>query len=198
MKLTVALFFLVGSVAASAQHPTGNSKSNTSSQALPKQANAQYAGEQKRSIKALSDDMIDGYRMGRGMGMAKAAELNHYPGPMHILDMKAKLQLTSEQISQLQAIFEIMHTEAVSNGNRLIDEEQALDDIFAKGVADSSMVQSLTARIGELHAKIRFAHLNAHVKAQKILSKEQIALYDQERGYTEGTATSGKKSKPKK
>ncbi len=198
MKSIIALFFLVGSVAASAQHPTGNSTSNTSSQALPKQANAQYAGEQKRSIKALSDDMIDGYRMGRGMGMAKAAELNHYPGPMHILDMKAKLHLTGEQVSQLQAIFETMHTEAVNTGNMLIDEEQALDDIFAKGVADSSMVQSLTARIGELYAKIRFAHLNAHIKAQKILSKEQIALYDQERGYTEGTATSSRKSKPKK
>ncbi|MBD1211059.1 MAG: Spy/CpxP family protein refolding chaperone [Ignavibacteria bacterium] len=198
MKSTIALFFLAGIAAASAQHHTGHSASKTSSQVSPKQTTAQYAGEQKRSIKALSDDMIDGYRLGRGMGMAKAAELNHYPGPMHILDMKATLKLTQEQTSQLQAIFEAMHTEAVTNGNRLIDEEQALDDIFTNGMADSSTVQRLTARIGELQAKIRFAHLNAHIRAQKILSKEQIALYDQERGYTEGAAASGKKLKHKK
>lgn len=187
MKSAIALFFLAGSAAASAQHHTGHNTSKTSSQASPKQVTAQYVGEQKRSIKALSDDMTDGYRLGRGMGMAKAAELNHYPGPMHLLDMKAKLKLTQEQISQLEAIFETMHTEAVSNGNRLIDEEQALDDVFAKGMADSSTVLRLTARIGELQAKIRFAHLNAHITAQKLLTAEQIALYDKERGYANDT-----------
>src|SRR5512140_1710908 len=44
-----------------------------------------YAGEEKREIKSLSADVIEQYNQGEGMGMAKAAELNHYPGPRHVL-----------------------------------------------------------------------------------------------------------------
>ena len=44
----------------------------------------QYAGQQARSIKALDDAEIDTLLNGRGMGLARAAELNHYPGPKHV------------------------------------------------------------------------------------------------------------------
>jgi hypothetical protein len=40
-----------------------------------------YSGQETREIKALSRDEISGYLSGDGMGFAKAAELNHYPGP---------------------------------------------------------------------------------------------------------------------
>src|SRR4051794_16460011 len=40
-----------------------------------------YAGQQARSIKALSEDDVASLRNGDGMSMAKAAELNSYPGP---------------------------------------------------------------------------------------------------------------------
>ena len=46
-----------------------------------------YAGQQARSIKSLSDDEIAALRKGEGMGMAKAAELNGYPGPAHVLQL---------------------------------------------------------------------------------------------------------------
>ena len=39
-----------------------------------------YAGQQTQTIKALWDDEIAALRNGEGMGMAKAAELNGYPG----------------------------------------------------------------------------------------------------------------------
>lgn len=42
-----------------------------------------YTGQQARPIKALSDAEIAALRKGEGMGMAKAAELNGYPGPVH-------------------------------------------------------------------------------------------------------------------
>ena len=42
-----------------------------------------YAGQQVRQVKALSDEDIAAHRKGEGMGMAKAAELNFYPGPAH-------------------------------------------------------------------------------------------------------------------
>jgi hypothetical protein len=56
-----------------------------------------YAGQQKREIKALSEAEVSAYLDGRGMGLAKAAELNGYPGPAHVLDLAEKLQLTPQQ-----------------------------------------------------------------------------------------------------
>ena len=45
-----------------------------------------YSGQQGRMIKALSSKEVQGLLQGKGMGMAKAAELNQYPGPRHVLD----------------------------------------------------------------------------------------------------------------
>jgi hypothetical protein len=47
-----------------------------------------YAGQQARPIKAVSDEDIAALRKGEGMGMAKAAELNGYPGPAHVLSLR--------------------------------------------------------------------------------------------------------------
>ena len=40
-----------------------------------------YAGQEQREIQALSTEEIEGYLSGSGMGLAKAAELNHSPVP---------------------------------------------------------------------------------------------------------------------
>ena len=39
-----------------------------------------YAGDAGREIKALPPDEVEQYLSGAGMGYAKAAELNHFPG----------------------------------------------------------------------------------------------------------------------
>jgi Spy/CpxP family protein refolding chaperone len=185
MKSTIVLLFLLGCTTLTAQHH--NKTAHQTTQSTP------YSGEEQRLIKALSDDMIDGYRNGRGMGLAKAAELNHYPGPMHILQMKEKLRLSPEQIAILEKVFDQMHNETVPFGNSLIEQEQMLDSVFRTAKADSINVRQFTTRIGELQGKIRFAHLNAHITAQKILTAEQIAMYDKERGYVSEQATKQKK-----
>ena len=41
-----------------------------------------YAGMETRAIKTLSDKDIADLNAGRGMGLALAAELNGYPGPV--------------------------------------------------------------------------------------------------------------------
>jgi hypothetical protein len=58
-----------------------------------------YAGQEARPIKALSDDDQSALTQGRGMGFAKAAELNGYPGPMHVIELSQRLALTPEQLS---------------------------------------------------------------------------------------------------
>ena len=42
-------------------------------------------------VNALSPDEVQQYLAGAGMGYAKAAELNHFPGPMHVLELADKL-----------------------------------------------------------------------------------------------------------
>ena len=56
-----------------------------------------YAGEQSRSIKSLSQQDVADYMAGKGMGCAKAAELNGYPGPAHVLELADQLALTPSQ-----------------------------------------------------------------------------------------------------
>ena len=53
---------------------------------------APYAGLETREIKALSPEQIEDLLAGEGMGYALAAELNHYPGPRHVLALAAELQ----------------------------------------------------------------------------------------------------------
>jgi hypothetical protein len=49
--------------------------------ALAQQSHSPYAGQEKRAVKTLSpDEEIQALLNGRGMGLAKVAELNHYPG----------------------------------------------------------------------------------------------------------------------
>jgi len=50
-----------------------------------------YVGQEQREIKSLSPDEVKDYLAGKGMGLAKAAELNHYPGPAHVLELASQL-----------------------------------------------------------------------------------------------------------
>src|ERR1700722_17016937 len=92
-----------------------------------------YVGQQARSIKALSDEDITALRKGEGMGMAKAAELNGYPGPAHVLALAGQLGLTDSQHRDVKAIFDRMSAAAKPLGAELIAREQTLDQLFAKG-----------------------------------------------------------------
>jgi hypothetical protein len=62
-----------------------------------------YAGQETRALKTLSDEDIAALLKGEGMGMAKAAELNGYPGPRHVLDLAQELGLTDSQRLQVTA-----------------------------------------------------------------------------------------------
>ncbi len=53
-----------------------------------------YMDLQGREIKALSGDEKAALLNGDGMGFALAAELNHYPGPQHILELQEEIGLS--------------------------------------------------------------------------------------------------------
>jgi Spy/CpxP family protein refolding chaperone len=147
-----------------------------------------YAGEERREIKSLSQEEIEQLIQGQGMGLAKAAELNHYPGPRHVLDLGGQLELTPEQRAQTQATFDKMREEAVRLGRRIVEREHALDAMFAQGEIDAGKLRAATSEIAQLQGSLRAAHLAAHLEMRRILSPQQIKKYDELRGYN-GTGT---------
>ena len=142
-----------------------------------------YAGQQTRAIKALSADEIAALLNGEGMGLAKAAELNSYPGPAHFLTLAQQLKLTDKQRQQVQKIFDWMSAAAKPLGAELVERERVLDRLFAKGEITPDRLTAETEAIAELQGRLRCTHLAAHLETRALLSADQIALYQQLRGY---------------
>jgi len=145
---------------------------------------SKYAGEQNRSIKSLSDSDIEELKNGSGWGLAKAAELNGVPGPLHLLELEKEIGLTKNQKEQIQHLFNSMKAEAIATGHKLIEQEQLLETRFRTDIPDSQELQKLLNEIGETRSKLRFVHLDTHLRTPEILSAQQIAQYNKLRGYT--------------
>ena len=92
-----------------------------------------YSGQQAREIKALSSAEVQDLLAGKGMGLAKAAELNGYPGPAHVLELAAQLHLSREQEAQTQALHARMQAAAKASGTQLVEAEGELDAMFRSG-----------------------------------------------------------------
>jgi len=150
-----------------------------------------YLGQEQRELKALSPQDVEQYLEGKGMGFAKAAELNHFPGPLHVIELADKLQLTPQQKTQSEKIYGAMQSEARALGAALIEKERELDRLFSSGEIETVKLRLLIGEIGRLQANVRNAHLQAHLKQKAILTQVQIAAYDELRGYTlQNAATS--------
>lgn len=146
-------------------------------------SDAPYAGQQLREIKALSTDDVAGLLSGKGMGFAKAAELNGYPGPMHVLELAEKLGLSADQRARSRDLFESMQTDAKGLGQALVDEECRLDQQFASARITSELLAASLERIGSIRAKLRNVHLQAHLRQAGILTTSQKKRYVELRGY---------------
>jgi hypothetical protein len=79
----------------------------------------------------LSEQQIADLNAGRGMGLALAAELNGYPGPIHAIELAEQLHLSPDQLSKLESLFEAMKAETIPLGATLISQERSLNDDFA-------------------------------------------------------------------
>lgn len=145
--------------------------------------NAPYAGQERRAIKSLSDKDIAELRRGGGWGLAKAAELNGLPGPLHLLELGDEIALTPEQTDAIEHIFRKMRAEAIDEGERLISREQALESAFRDRAMTEETLRTLLAAIEESRGELRYIHLAAHLKTPDILTEDQIDRYNTLRGY---------------
>jgi Spy/CpxP family protein refolding chaperone len=145
-----------------------------------------YVGERNRAIKALSDQELTDLREGAGMGFAKAAELNGYPGPKHVLELAEKLELSADQRRRIREEFARMKAEARDLGEQVIAAEARLEEVFADGRASLPEVEHASAKTAELRGKLRATHLKAHIATTQLLTAKQSHRYQQLRGYAAG------------
>jgi hypothetical protein len=161
------------------------------------QASSPYAGEQTRDIKALSAQDVAALLAGQGSGYAKAAELNGYPGPAHVLELAAALGLTDAQRQATERLMNEHKARATKLGAEVVEAERTLDQLFARRQADASAVERATTRIAQLQATLRAEHLKTHLVQTRLLSAQQIERYQQLRGYAAASAPADQKHEHK-
>ena len=147
-----------------------------------------YAGQESRAIKSLSPEEVADLASGAGAGLAKAAELNGYPGPAHVLELAGPLRLDAAQRQATERLMAEHKARATRLGAELLAAEAALDRLFAGKGADAGAVDSATERVGVLHARLRAEHLKTHLRQAELLSSAQIRRYAALRGYGTGPA----------
>jgi Spy/CpxP family protein refolding chaperone len=126
---------------------------------------------------SLSAEEVQQLLDGEGMGLAKAAELNGYPGPKHVLERAAHLALADDQRAKIEGIRERMLAEARRLGKEIVDAERALDDAFRSRSIDRASLAARTEAIGALQARLRAAHLAAHLESVTVLTPAQVKHY---------------------
>ena len=142
-----------------------------------------YAGMEASEIPALTAQELEDLRSGAGMGFAKAAELNSYPGPRHVLELAEALELTGEQRREIETIHAEMKARAVELGEAIIEAEKELDRRFKHQHIDNESLSEATGKIGGLYGTLRATHLRAHLATTDALTEWQVAEYDRLRGY---------------
>lgn len=142
-----------------------------------------YAGLEIREIKSLSDADLEDLRLGRGWGMALAAELNGVPGPAHLLELRAELGLDAGQVAAIEDIYATMQAEAQEAGERFIAAETAIEAAFRAGDATPDALRALIDTSAAARAEMRFIHLSRHLETPPLLTADQIARYNDLRGY---------------
>lgn len=172
-----ALSLAMAADLAAAQHRSQSPAGSSDHTAQP------YAGTDKRPVKSLSEQQIADLQAGRGMSLALPAELNGYPGPLHVLEHAGALKLTPEQQQRTIALINSMKAETIPLGHRYIAQESELNTAFANSAITADMLAQITASIGQTQAALRAAHLRYHIVQKELLTPEQLKQYSIIRGY---------------
>jgi hypothetical protein len=159
--------------------------------AAAEQLTSPYRQDVQAGLRGLNANEIAELRAGAGMGLARAAELNSYPGPRHVLDavQAGQLQASPDQVTRIRRIFDEMRDAARRIGAEILSEEHRLEGAFQAAAITEPALLARVERIAALQGQLRAVHLRAHVATRAILSSDQVTRYNKLRGYTAGTPT---------
>lgn len=149
--------------------------------ASPSAQHDQHHAATKTGPTALTAEQVQQLLNGEGMGLARPAELNGYPGPRHVLELKAELALTAAQEKRVDAIRQQMLERAIALGKQIVHAETELDSAFAGGTLSERELENRVQAIAKLQGDLRLAHLRAHLQTKPVLSSDQVKTYYQRR-----------------
>ena len=145
---------------------------------------------------SLSDSEVAELRLGHGMGLARAAELNGHPGPAHVIELADALALTPEQRRASEALRNAVQGAARAQGARILAAEAALARGFARRPLDAASLKARVMALAALQGELRFIHLEAHLAERTLLSDAQVARYAMLRGYADSPTPSSSSDEP--
>ena len=131
-----------------------------------------------------SADKSADYLAGSGMGYARAAELNHFPGPMHVLELADRLGLSDKQRAATKMLMDEHKRAARAIGAELVESERALEALFKKGHVDEASLARAVREAAAIEGEYRLSHLETHRRMRALLTDEQVTSYDSLRGYS--------------
>jgi Spy/CpxP family protein refolding chaperone len=131
-----------------------------------------------------ADGKMSQYLSGEGMGYAKAAELNHFPGPAHVLELADRLDLSSEQRAATRKLMDEHKREARAIGAKLVDAERALEALFRNAEVEPAALARAVREASSLEGEYRLSHLETHRRMRALLTEGQVKRYDALRGYS--------------
>jgi Spy/CpxP family protein refolding chaperone len=143
-----------------------------------------YALQLDSPVRGLSAQEVDDLLTGRGMGYARMAELNSYPGPRHVLDLQTELKLSVAQVTGITTIFAQMQAQAQQLGQQIVSQEEQLSAALASTEIDEVRLEEQVMALANLYGQLRTTHLRAHLQVMPLLNEEQIKAYNVLRGYT--------------
>src|SRR5438128_9616536 len=118
---------------------------------------------------------------GRGFGLAFAADQNGYPGPMHVLELRDRLKLTSDQEAKTRDLMHAMFVESRPKSASLLDAEARLRRLFADHAADEATVRAAVAEVERARSEVGLVHLLTRVQTRDLLSEDQRRVHHEAR-----------------
>lgn len=77
-----------------------------------------------------------------------------------------------------------MKKKAIELGQKIVDIERIANEEFVNKSITDIQIKQLILKSAEIYGQLRYTHLNTHLKMLDILTSEQIALYNNLRGYS--------------
>lgn len=133
----------------------------------------------KSPLKHLTTEQYSAFQQGTDVwGMGRVAELNHFPSPQKVIELKSKLSLNKQQESDLQDIVTKLNFKVKEMGAFMIKNERMLDSLFRLGKVNDGQLIYYTNRYGLYEGELRNAILQSHLKTKKILKPAQLRKYE--------------------
>jgi hypothetical protein len=146
-----------------------------------------YAGQQDSAVRGLSEAEINAFRNGMGIGLARAADVNGYPGPLHVIDLAEALALTPSQHAAVTVLMSQARAEASAKGEEFLARYALLEQAFRDETITLASLDAYTAALGRIEGELRAIHLKYHLLTRDLLTDAQLATYARLRGYTSDT-----------